>query len=155
MSLTARTLLKARTATTTVQRRTFIDWMTNYPDKLSTDVRKKGINHQKGRQAALSIHHFFSYFTYRLTNWNKRIKPVDAPCLRGWSNPTMCTWTWWVPDSWRWAWRSVPLDITDWPRARARWNNYYNYSYNKASSQTRKKERMEDPRRKKITHAGR
>ena len=37
MSLTAaRTLIKARTSlSTATQRRTFVDWMTNYPDKVS------------------------------------------------------------------------------------------------------------------------
>ena len=50
MSLTARTLLKARTATTTVQRRTFIDWMTNYPDKVSTESIDQSIIKKAGRQ---------------------------------------------------------------------------------------------------------
>jgi hypothetical protein len=34
MSLTARTLIKARTASASLQRRTFIDYLTNYPDKV-------------------------------------------------------------------------------------------------------------------------
>lgn len=65
MSLVAaRTLLKARTASLAPQRRTFIDYLTNYPDKVR-DVGGIRIGHQASRAAACmsGLFSFASYHT--------------------------------------------------------------------------------------------
>mmetsp|Transcript_12225 Transcript_12225/g.23401 ORF Transcript_12225/g.23401 Transcript_12225/m.23401 type:complete len:91 (-) Transcript_12225:163-435(-) len=50
MSLSVRSLAKARTLMPTAQRRTFIDWMTNYPDKIN-ELKKV---HQAGGRATFT-----------------------------------------------------------------------------------------------------
>ena len=71
MSLTARTLIKARNATA-AQRRHFVDWMTNYPDKVrpTTIQHIGGVNQSKiGDAGGYNSSPFACWFdSYFVTN---------------------------------------------------------------------------------------
>lgn len=141
MSLTAaRTLIKARTSlSTATQRRTFVDWMTNYPDKVSHNDTSLwlripiGAGWRLGTSDAYVIlvvlflivfyfPRFYNIFRYfRLMNWKRFTKPVAVLPLRGWKCRKIPTPISLVRLSWPLECRKWRLDITDWLLEKESW----------------------------------